>query len=184
MSKCTIGKFSLFFFSWSFIIFRSSLLIGIERSVCSTKLRRILCISFSSKDSGLCIYHLFVWSNFNFLHNSQWISLPTQSSLVLYSFFVNLLHSLIMWLIVSSLTPYNLHLQFSCVLSILSSIWLVLMSLWRCPWSNGHRRRKWTRRHEFKSWTRLIAFHIALIPLGKVSIQSFSLQLWVNSRTD
>ena len=27
---------------------------------------------------------------------------------------------------------------------------------------------QWTRRHEFKSWTRLIAFHIALIPLGKV----------------
>ena len=42
----------------------------------------------------------------------------------------------------------------------------------------------WTRRHEFKSWTRLIAFHIALIPLGKVWIQLFSLQLWVNSRTD
>ena len=33
---------------------------------------------------------------------------------------------------------------------------------------NGNRRRKWTRRHEFKSGTRLIAFHIALIPLGKV----------------
>ena len=32
--------------------------------------------------------------------------------------------------------------------------------------------------------TRLIAFHIALIPLGKVGIQLFSLQLWVNSRTD
>ena len=47
-----------------------------------------------------------------------------------------------------------------------------------------YRRRKWTRRHEFKSWTRLIAFHIALIPLGKVWIQLFSLQLWVNSRTD
>ena len=27
-----------------------------------------------------------------------------------------------------------------------------------------------------------IAFHIALIPLGKVGIQLFSLQLWVNSR--
>ena len=53
-----------------------------------------------------------------------------------------------------------------------------------CPWCNGYRRRKWTRRHEFKSWTRLIAFHIALIPLGKVWIQLFSLQLWVNSRTD
>ena len=36
----------------------------------------------------------------------------------------------------------------------------------------------------FKSWTRLIAFHIALIPLGKVWIQLFSLQLWVNCRTD
>ena len=47
-----------------------------------------------------------------------------------------------------------------------------------------YRHRKWTRRHEFKSWTRLIAFHIALIPLGKVWIQLFSLQLWVNSRAD
>ena len=35
-----------------------------------------------------------------------------------------------------------------------------------------------------QTWTRLIAFHIALIPLGKVWIQLFSLQLWVNSRTD
>ena len=51
-------------------------------------------------------------------------------------------------------------------------------------WCSRYRRRKWTRRHKFKSWTRLIAFHIALIPLGKVWIQLFSLQLWVNSRTD
>ena len=43
-----------------------------------------------------------------------------------------------------------------------------------CPWCNGYRRRKWTRRYEFKSWTRMIAFHIALIPLGKVWIQLFS----------
>ena len=54
----------------------------------------------------------------------------------------------------------------------------------RCPWCNGYHRRKWTRQHEFKSWTRLIAFHIALILLGKVWIQLFSLQLWVNSRED
>ena len=54
----------------------------------------------------------------------------------------------------------------------------------KCPWWNGYRSRKWTRRHEFKSWTRRIAFHIALIPLGKVWIQLFSLQLWVNSRAD
>ena len=55
---------------------------------------------------------------------------------------------------------------------------------WRCPWCSRYRRRKWTRRYKFKSWTILIAFHIALIPLGKVWIQLFSLQLWVNSRTD
>ena len=42
------------------------------------------------------------------------------------------------------------------------------ISYMRYPWCNGYRRRKWTRRHEFKSWTRLVAFHIALIPLGKV----------------
>ena len=43
--------------------------------------------------------------------------------------------------------------------------------------ARGYRRRKWTQRHEFKSWTRLIAFHMALILLGKVWIQLFSLQL-------
>ena len=46
-----------------------------------------------------------------------------------------------------------------------------------CPWCNGYRPRKWTWRHKFKPWTRLITFHIALIPLGKVWIQLFSLQL-------
>ena len=54
----------------------------------------------------------------------------------------------------------------------------------RCPWCNGYHRRKWTQQHEFKSWTRLIAFHIALIPLGKVWIQLFFLQLWVTSWVD
>ena len=47
----------------------------------------------------------------------------------------------------------------------------------RCPRCNVYRRRKWTRNHEVKSWTRLIAFHKALIPLGKVWIQFFSLEL-------
>ena len=56
--------------------------------------------------------------------------------------------------------------------------------IWRCPWCYGYRRRKWIRQHEFKSWTRLITFHIVLIPLGKVWIKLYSLQLWVNSRTD
>ena len=68
------------------------------------------------------------------------------------------------------------------------SVWIAenstFIMIWRCPWCNDYRRRKWTRRHEFKSWSRLITFHIALIPLRKVWIQLFSLQLWVNSWTD
>ena len=70
------------------------------------------------------------------------------------------------------------------LLSVLFLVSVIFLSLWRCSWCNDYCRRKWTRRHEFKSWTRLIAFPIALIPLGKVWILSFSLQLWINSRSD
>ena len=79
------------------IIIRSVLLAEIRWSVCKSKSHRSLCVSFSRTDVRLCIYNLFVWSNLNFLHNSQWINLPTQPCLVLYSFSANLLHSLIMW---------------------------------------------------------------------------------------
>ena len=90
---------------------------------------RSLCESFSRRGAELCIYHSLVWSKWNFLHISQWITLPTQSCLALYSFCANLLHSLIMRLIVSSLSSHSLHLLFYCVLSILALIWLVLMAL-------------------------------------------------------
>ena len=111
------------------IIVRSGLLAGIKWSVCILKSHRSLCELFSRTGAGLCIYHLFVWSNWNFPHISQWITLPTQSCLALYSFCANLLHSLIMWLIVSSLSPHSQHLLFCCVLSIFALIWLVLMAL-------------------------------------------------------
>ena len=94
-----------------------------------SKSYRSLCVLFSRTGAGLCIYHLFVWSNLNFLHISQWITLPTQSCQVLYFFCANLLHSHIMWLIVSSLSPHSLPLLFCCVLFILAFIWLVLMAL-------------------------------------------------------
>ena len=84
---------------------------------------------FSKTGTGLFIYYLFVWSNLNCLHISQWITLPTQSCQVLYSFCANLLHSLIMWLMVSSLSPHSHHLLFFCVLSILVLIWLALIVL-------------------------------------------------------
>ena len=121
--------FFFFFFLLLLIIMRSGLLAGITWSVCMLKFHRSLCVSFSRTGAGLYIYHLFVWSNWNFLHISQWIPLPTQSCLALYSFCANLLHSLIMWLIVSSLSPHSLHLLFCCVLSILALIWFVLMAL-------------------------------------------------------
>ena len=110
------------------IIIRSGLLAEIRGSVCMSKSHRSLCVSFSRTGARLWIYYLFLWSNLNFLHISLWITLPTHSCLVLYSFCANLLHSLIMWLMVSSLSPHSLHFLFCCVLSILALIWLVLMA--------------------------------------------------------
>ena len=123
-----VDNFTNFLF-FLLIIMRSGLLAGIKWSVCMLKSHRSLCESFSSTGTGLCIYYLFVWLNWNFLHISQWTTLPIQSCLALYSFCANLLHSLIMWLIVSSLSPHSLHLLFCCVLSIFALIWLILMVL-------------------------------------------------------
>ena len=72
---------------------------------------------------------LFLYSNLNFLHNSYLIIFSIQSCLVLYSFCVNLLHSLIKWLIVSTPSPHNIQLRCCCVLSIFASTLLVLMVL-------------------------------------------------------
>ena len=111
------------------IIIRFGRLDEIRQSVCISKSPRSFCILFSWTDSGLHIYHLFAWSNFNFLHNYQWITQLNQSCLVLCDFWVNLLHWLIMLLIVSSLSSHKLQLLFCCALYILAFIWLVLMAL-------------------------------------------------------
>ena len=116
-------------FFFSIIIIRCGLLTEIRWSVCMSKSHWSLCVSFSWTDAGLWIYHLFVWLNLNSFNISQWITLLTQSCRVLYSFYANLLHSHIMWSMVSSLSQHNRHLLFCCVLSSLALIWLVL---WRC----------------------------------------------------
>ena len=91
--------------SFLLIIFiRSGRRAEIRWSVRILKSQRNLYVSFSRTDSRLCIYHLFVWSNFNFL---QWMTLHTQSCQSFHSFYDNLLHSLNMWLIVSPLSPHN-----------------------------------------------------------------------------
>ena len=77
----------------------------------------------SLTDSGLCKYHLFVWSNFHFLAHSQWIIFSTQSYLVVYFFFASLLHSLIMRLMVSFLSPHNPTICCALSISLLLSLW-------------------------------------------------------------
>ena len=81
--------------------------------------KEVCAFHFLGRILGFAYIIFFIWSNVNFLLNSHWITFPTQSYLVLYSFFSNLLYSLILWLIVSSLSPHNQHLLFYCVLSIL-----------------------------------------------------------------
>ena len=96
------GRFYFFlFFSFFFFLLtitRSGRLAEIRSSVCFSKFQRILCVSFSRTDYCLWLYNLFVWSNFNFLHNSQWITIPTQSRVVWFFSSASLLHLLIDWL--------------------------------------------------------------------------------------
>ena len=69
-----------------FIIISCALLAVIRLFVRMSKSHRSLCVSFSWTNPWLCIYHLFEWSHLNFLCISQWITLPTLSFLVLFSF--------------------------------------------------------------------------------------------------
>ena len=62
-AKSTVQKviFYFLFFLWS---------------ACISKSQRILCLSFYKTDSDLCMYHLAILTNFNYLPNSQGITLP------------------------------------------------------------------------------------------------------------
>ena len=48
------------------VISSSGRLAEIKWSVCISESQRNLCVLFFRTDSELCVYHLFVWSNFNF----------------------------------------------------------------------------------------------------------------------
>ena len=114
------GLFVCFFFL--LINTRSGILTGIRWSVCISKSQRRFCVLFSKTNSGLCIYHFLVRSNFNLLHNSQWMTFHILLCLVLYWFYARLLHSLIMGLTISSLSLNNLHLLFFRIISIFTFI--------------------------------------------------------------
>ena len=59
----------------------------------------------------------------------QWISFPIQSYLLLQFFCASLLHSLRIWLTISSLSLRSLHCPLYCVLTIFALIQLLLMTL-------------------------------------------------------
>ena len=77
--------------------------------------QRIMYVKFSRTNSGDCICYFFVWLNFIFLHNSLWITLPNESSLVIFFFYyLTVFHSNV---IVSTISTQNLHCYFFCFVS-------------------------------------------------------------------
>ena len=84
-------------------------------------------MSFSRTGDGLCIYHLFVLSNWNILRISQWITLPTHPvSPYTLSVLICCIRLLCDW---SFRLCHRIALIYFCVLSILALIWLFLMAL-------------------------------------------------------
>ena len=89
-------------------LIKSGRLVEIKWSVCIAKSQKVSCVSFSMTGSGLCICHLFVWSNFSFFNKFQWITYT--------------LCAVIYWLrlLCDILFRLYLHLLFCCVVSILA----------------------------------------------------------------
>ena len=79
--------------------------------------------------SILCFHLVNALSLWRFFHNSQLIPLSHRLVLMLYYFCSSFLPSLIMCLTVSSISPHNEYLLFSCVLLTFTLILLVIMAL-------------------------------------------------------
>ena len=111
-----IYNFGSSFFFFFLITIRSGFLVEVSWScVCQSLIG--VCVCHSPGQLLGCAYTICSYGQIS-------ISCTSPSE---YSFCANLLHSLILWLMVSSLSPHNLHLLFCCILSILALIWLVLI---------------------------------------------------------
>ena len=66
-------------------------LAGSRGSICISKSQRILWVSFSWIDLGLCIYDSSAWPKFNLQYNSLWIAFFAHCCQFLYSFCARLL---------------------------------------------------------------------------------------------
>ena len=64
------------------------LLDRILRSICISMSLAIFCVSLSGSDSGLCIYHLSIWPDFNLLFTSKWIIFSDLVVVSLFFFFI------------------------------------------------------------------------------------------------
>ena len=102
-------------------ITRSGCLAEMRWSVCISKSQGSLCVSSPRTDSGLCICHLFVWSNLKILSQFLVDHLLHPVVFCFILFFADLLYSLIMWLIVSS----QHHIIYVCIyiVSCLFLLW-------------------------------------------------------------
>ena len=122
-----MANFLLFLFIF-LIITKSSLLDEIRWSVCISKSQRIMCLILTNV---FLLEHIPFCNivKFKFLAQFPVISFPSQSCLVLYSFWTSLLYSLIIRLIFSSLSPRNLHFLFCCIVSIFALTKLVSIVL-------------------------------------------------------
>ena len=93
-------------------------------------------------------------------------------------------HTFYIWNIPNSLSLVKIYI-YMCIYIYVCVYIYIYIYIWRHSWwCNEDCYKRWTQQRKFKSWTRLFEFHIVLVPLGKVSIPLFSLQLWVNSRKD
>ena len=120
----------LFIYLFLFVTIKSGLLVGIGWSVCILKSHRSLCESFSRTGAGLCICHLFVWSNWNILHISQWITCwPSRVSPYTPSVLIYCIRLLWDW---SFRFCHRIAYIYCFVESYLFSFWYDWF-LWRCP---------------------------------------------------
>ena len=100
----------------------------IRWSVFILKYQRI----YASYSQGLIlyIYRLKIWSNFNPSPNCKWMTFPIPWWSWPWTFLcVNLLHLLFMWLTVSFLSQYNLHLLLLLLSSLCYSFWVFHISV-------------------------------------------------------
>ena len=112
------------------MMIKSDRLAEIRWSVCISKSKGSLCVSFSRTDSGLCIHHFFVWSNCNFLHSFQLITLPTESCLLLYSFLS--MFAAFAYCVIDRFVSITTLPTSAVLLRLIYFLFWYCWSLWRC----------------------------------------------------